>query len=466
MTGKAVIYSRISNDPEGRELGVTRQEEDCRALAERLDLTIVGTFTDNDVSASTLSKKSRPQYDAMIATVEAREADTILAYSNSRLTRRPMELEGLIRLHERTGMSIRTVVSGDDNLGTADGRMVARIKASVDAAEAERTSERARRAKAQAAADGRWRGGRRPYGYEADGVTVREDEAALIRQATRDVLAGRSLRTIAKEWPTDTTGTAEANHEASRIRRILLRPRNAGLLEVRGEIAGRASWPAIVTEAEWRAFVAVMNNPARRNSPGPERRWLGSGIYKCECGASMNVSGSRGRPFYTCSASKHVMRSQSAVDTAVVAVIHAYLNDPRIIDRLRPVADISEATTDRDHAQVLRQRLTVAEADYYEGLINGKQLREATERVEIELQAIAEREAGRFSGNMLGDVLAGADPAAAFDAATLDRQRAIVDLLLDVTIHRGRRGRPPGWKPGEPYADLDTVEIQWKGAPK
>ena len=83
---RAVIYCRISNDPEGRELGVKRQEVDCRALADRLGLTVIRVYVENDVSASTLSSKPRPQYAAMLAAIDAGEADVILAYSNSRLT--------------------------------------------------------------------------------------------------------------------------------------------------------------------------------------------------------------------------------------------------------------------------------------------------------------------------------------------------------------------------------------------
>jgi site-specific DNA recombinase len=40
-------------------------------------------------------------------------------------------VERLITAHDRTGVEFRTVVSGRDDLSTADGRMVARTKASV-----------------------------------------------------------------------------------------------------------------------------------------------------------------------------------------------------------------------------------------------------------------------------------------------------------------------------------------------
>jgi site-specific DNA recombinase len=62
-------------------------------------------------------------------------------------------------------VTIRTVVSGDDDLSTADGRAVARTIAAWDAAEAERSSERIKRQKRQRSEKGEWHGGTPPYGY-------------------------------------------------------------------------------------------------------------------------------------------------------------------------------------------------------------------------------------------------------------------------------------------------------------
>src|SRR4028118_441886 len=48
----------------------------------------------------------------MIQAAENGEVDVILSYSNSRLTRRPLELEHLINLHNTTGVLLRTLASG------------------------------------------------------------------------------------------------------------------------------------------------------------------------------------------------------------------------------------------------------------------------------------------------------------------------------------------------------------------
>ncbi len=98
MPANAAIYCRISRDAEGEAIGVGNQEATCRALAEAAGLEVVNVYIDNDRGASSLSKKSRPDYEAMVKAATEGAFDTIIAYSMSRVTRRPMEWEILIDL--------------------------------------------------------------------------------------------------------------------------------------------------------------------------------------------------------------------------------------------------------------------------------------------------------------------------------------------------------------------------------
>src|SRR5262245_55540557 len=143
---RAVRYRRISDDPEGRALGVTDQGDDIDRLAKRLGLTVVGDYVDNDISASTRTTKERPDYDRMLADARAGAFDVIMCYSSSRLTRRPRENEDLIELAQRYGIRYVYVQSPEWDLNTADGREYARMAAVRDAAESERISERVQRA--------------------------------------------------------------------------------------------------------------------------------------------------------------------------------------------------------------------------------------------------------------------------------------------------------------------------------
>ncbi|HYS38449.1 MAG TPA: recombinase family protein, partial [Pseudonocardiaceae bacterium] len=126
-------------------MGVARQLEDCRQLAARNGDTVTRIYSDNDIGASTRSRKPRPEYQKMIKDARDGLIDKIIAYTSGRLTRRPREHEDLIDLAEQLGVAFGYVASPGFDLNTAAGRRVARILAATDAGEAEDISERARR---------------------------------------------------------------------------------------------------------------------------------------------------------------------------------------------------------------------------------------------------------------------------------------------------------------------------------
>jgi hypothetical protein len=61
---------------------------------------------------------------------------------------------------------------------------------------------------------------------------------------------------------------------------------------------------------------------------------------------------------------------------------------------------------------------------------------------------------------LYGDVIRAADPEAAWDALPLTRQRAILDALFTVTVHRGRAGgNTRNLSDGTQPLDLSTITI-------
>jgi site-specific DNA recombinase len=317
--------------PRGPGLGVQRQEQDCRALCARRGWRVVQVYADNDISASTRSRKPRPGYARMLADVDAGAATAIVAYSTSRLTRRPREFEDLIERAE-AGVSIATVAAGDVDLATAAGRFYARMLAARDASEAEELSERARRERQQRREQGRWHGGNRPYGWERDGMTPRPVEQELIRQACNDVLAGRSLAAIARDW-------SEALGRLVRptaVLDVLRNPRIAGMLPDQRP----ARWPAIVPQEMWRGVVAVLADPSRRKLRGPTR--LLTGIARCGLCENALVHGGvahNGAATYRCAALRHLDRLAAPVDQFVEEVLLNYLARERVSPATRATAD-------------------------------------------------------------------------------------------------------------------------------
>src|SRR3954471_15844198 len=141
----------------------------------------------------------------------------------------------------------------------------------------------------QIAAEGRPHGGnRRPFGYEDDRITVRQDEAEVIRQMVSRYLAGESLRSLCM-WLEDSgvrTTTGVEWHSPS-LRGVLRSGRIAGLREHRGEVVGPAVWDAIITPAERDRVLARMAEQAVTGRRSP-RRYLLSGLLRCgRCGGKL-----------------------------------------------------------------------------------------------------------------------------------------------------------------------------------
>lgn len=445
-------------DREGEALGVTRQLEDSRELAERLGYEVIHEYVDNDRSASTRTKKKRPEYERMLADARAGGFDAILAYSNSRLTRRPRELEDLIDLYEHHQIRLHTVVSGTDDLGTADGRMVARIKANVDAAEAERTAERVTRAARQAAEAGRWHGGPRPFGFEPDGVTVREVEADALRDAYRVVLAGGSVRSIMKDWNSRglVTGRSGRPWTQNGLRDTLCNPRYAGKRAYRGEIVADAEWPAVVDLTTWEAARAILSDPSRRHGPHSARRLL-TGIGKCGvCNAHVHCSGSNAEnPIYRCSGSQgHVARKGAPIDELVETVTVSRLSQPDAV-MLKRVGEREDALDEiRQQVAALRARLDQLALDFADGELTSSQLRAATARLRQQIEAGERRLASESREDVLRPLVDAGDVRAAWRALDTDRKRAVIDALMEVRILPTGRGTRT-FRP-------ESVEIHWR----
>lgn len=474
---RAAIYARISKDRDGEGLGVERQIEDCRALANRLGLEVVDTYVDNDLGASTKSRKPRPEYARMLSDVREGRISVILAYSNSRLTRRPREVEDLIELNERHGIRIHTVVSGDDDLSTADGRYVARIKGNADTAEAERTSERIKRKKLQARAEGKYHGGQRPFGYEIDGMTIREDEAAVVRHIATELLAGRSLGSLVREVNARGVATPERKRgevtlagkpwNQVSMRLMMLRARNAGLIEHNKEIVGKAQWEPLIPEDRWRAIVSLLKDPRRRtNFAGPEPKYLLSGIALCGvCGdRCVAVSSGNGRRAYSCRTTRgHVSRLQDRVDLLILGIM---------VERLRQGDVAGLLTRDRDaaaKAQVEKARATIAEQTallkdlgvmFMRKQIAHEAIVAATAEAKAEIAKAQATIDAAVGGRDLSWLASAPDPAQEFLDAPLDKQRAVVDDLLEVRIVKAPRGRPPA--DSGRAADPRYVKTRWK----
>jgi site-specific DNA recombinase len=275
----AAVYARISSD-DGTALGVARQIEDCRALAASLGWTVAEEYVDNDVSAFT--GRTRPGYERLLADLRDRTRDAVLVYHLDRLTRRPIELEQFLTVTEGSGLRNLRFVTGGGDIGNGDGLMVLRLLSAVAANESATKSRRVKRKMDQNAQAGLPHGGyRRPFGYEDDKITVKADEAQVIRDLAARLIAGESIRSLAM-W-LDKEGVKTVGGGSWRtptLSALLTSGRIAGLREHRGQIVGPAVWEAIITEQQRARILTLAAERAVSGRRSP-RRYLLSGLLRC-----------------------------------------------------------------------------------------------------------------------------------------------------------------------------------------
>ncbi len=287
-----------------------------------------------------------------------------------------------------------------------------------------------------------------------------------VRAAGESGLAGASLRSVARQLTATglTTSMKARAWDAHAVRALLLRARNAGLREHRGQVIGPASWPAIVPEEQWRAVVAILTDPARRTSPSDARvKWLGSGIYRCAgCERpSLRVStAGRGVPCYRCPGERgttgHVVRVAGPLDAYIEAIIVERLSRPDAIDLLRPTAPEVDLSALQATASAARVRLTEIAEMLGEGELTRAEAQIARSRATARLESAEAEIASATSSSPLAGIVDAADPAAVWAGLEIGRRRAVLDRLMTVTVL-------PITRPG-PGFDPDTVRIEPKNA--
>ncbi len=457
---RVATYCRISDDREGKALGVQRQREDCEALVEQRGWSLTARYVDNDLSA--YSGKARPGYAQLLDAVRGGLVDGIVAWHPDRLHRSPRELEDFLSVVEQYGVQVETVRAGKWDLSTPSGRMTARILGSVARGESEHKSDRVRRALEQRAEMGASHG-RVAYGWTRtvlpDGSkveTVNEPQAALVRDLAERIVRGESLRSIvgdlnARGIPSP-TGKAWGK---TMLRHLVTRERNVALRVHRGEVVGAGEWPPILDRTLWEQVRAVLQDPGRKTSTSTAAVHLLSGIARCGiCGGPIRASMNRSVRSYRCADRACVSRNRADLDAFVIALVLERLSRSDVSALLAPQDDSARRAV--VEAAELRGRLDAAADDYADGKLDREQFHRITERLRPRLEAAQARTRVVDTSPLLASLVGVNDVRKKWDGLPLSRQRAIVDLLLHIEVLRTR--------PGTRVFDPTAIDISWNGA--
>jgi len=434
------MYLRVSLDDTGEEQAIRRQREDCTKIIQQRGWTLIGEYVDNSISASDAGKV-RPGYDQLVKDYEAGKFGALVCWDLDRLTRQPRQLEDWIDAAQDRGLLIVTA-NGEADLTTDAGIMFAGIKAQVARAEVKRKGARQARAQQQRAEQGRPAKGIRPTGYALDG-TIIPAEAAIIRRIFDRFTRGESLKGIAADLERDGVPTRRGGRwSSSSVSSVLRNARYAGRSVYKGEDVGEGNWKPLVSQAQYDAAQARLADPRRKTrGESTARKHLGSGLYYCSCGLRVRSSSGLGNGLnrYTCRNACYY-RSGAPIDDFVLTIIRGRLAMQDFKGSLVKPMDKTRLAELAAERKEINQRIETFEADYDEGLIDGRRLRAAKDKADARLDALRAEEARLLASAGPASVLGADDPVKAFDRAPLAIQQQTIDAFAKVTLLRGVHG--------------------------
>jgi site-specific DNA recombinase len=439
---------------------VARQEADCRELAAKIDAEVIGVYQDNSVSA--FGGKVRDAYQRMLGDLRHGVGDLVIAWHPDRLHRRPAELIEFIDLCRQHGVDVRTVKAGEWD-PSPSGRAVAITLAAWAEYESGHKSERIRRKMLANAQAGKVNGGgQRPFGFEDDRKTIKADEALVIEELMRRMLAGESVVGLTRELnergvPT-VTGRQWRTHG---LKRLLCSARIAGWRDhnpgVERPVLGspfvaEAEWAAIVSRADVERVRTLLGAPERRRS-GPNRKHLLSGVLRCSyCGHGMSGAvRSPDQPRYGCIRQADGHNSGcgktwllcAPADDLIRDALRDALADPGFVRRLTQAE-----STDPDGLVATQlandeARLLEIGRDYDDNVISRAEYVDRRARVADRITA-TRRALSRSTRLAALDGFTGSAEAfdAAWEQASVDKRRAVITAVIErIVVHPAVRGR-------------------------
>jgi len=506
---KALIYTRVSKDRK-QSRSTAEQETECRAVCDREGWTVADVLTDNGISASRYAKKSRPAWEEVKRRLATDGIDVLVTWEASRSNRDLAEFTDMRGIMRSNGVLLSYSGRTLDLNDTGDSLM-AGLDALLGEHSSDETRDRIKRTVRANAVAGRPHG-RTLYGYKyvydpdtgaLKGQVPDEEEAGIVREIARRFLSGESRRAIcddlnargvqASEWtatkvercldkPKDFPAVApeiiaeiqdrhrndETPHEIAadlnargafpsvwtetQLKRILLNPGYIAKRVHKGEVVGDADWEPLLDEATFNAIGERLTHPAARG--GHDIRHLLGGIARCgRCGGPMYCGKAGGKLTYECKPGRgHLTRNQQHLDAYVTAVL---LERLATIDLDDLGAEHPDAVKARAEAAEMRQRINDAADKFASGQISSSTLAKIETNLTPKIRAAEKRaRAAAVPPNLAALTGEGVDER--WDTLSIEQQREIVRLLLDVTVMPDTRPK------GSRGFDPDAVKLEWR----
>jgi site-specific DNA recombinase len=303
---RVCIYTRISTDEENQPTSLHSQRERLEAFCRAQEgWRIVAHKQDQ----ATGTKLDRPGLQAALDLARSGAIDMLLVYRVDRLSRKVRQLAQLAEELDTLKVVLRSATEPFDT-GSAAGRMMLQMLAVFAEFEHATIVDRISAGIERRAKEGRWFGGRPPFGYRfsnEERVLVPDPVKAPIVRRVFDLYARKRLgtRTIAQLLDDEGAPAPSAGWGHPGVHWIINNPTYVGKIRWRDKVFDGIHEPLVdeFTFAKAQAILAERGEHAKRR--GNASDFLLSGLLRCgKCGKAyigMSANGNGGRyHYYAC----------------------------------------------------------------------------------------------------------------------------------------------------------------------
>ncbi|GGU47098.1 recombinase family protein [Lentzea flava] len=334
------IYVRRSTDDEHQPYSIEAQDTRLHAYIDsQPGWRLVARFPDDASGATT----ERPGLHRALAAARAGLIDVLLVYRVDRFSRNLRDMVMLLDELDTAGVVFRSATEPFDT-STPMGRMLVQMLGMFAQFERDTIIDRVIAGMERKHAKGKWKGGRRPYGYQVDKTThtlvIDEHEAVIVRlifdSYTRDRLGSRAIATLLNDRGHRTS--CGGKWSGYQVLRALNNRVYLGELTFRETTVTNTHAP-IIDLTIWEQAQAILDargeSHAHRAASGSD--YVLTGRLRCpKCGKAMIGTRATGRNrtyrYYTCwnlaryDASKcdFTRLNADAVDTAVLNALTTF----------------------------------------------------------------------------------------------------------------------------------------------
>ncbi|MGH3026175.1 MAG: recombinase family protein, partial [Gaiellaceae bacterium] len=300
------LYTRISTDEENQPTSLHSQRERLEAFCKaQEDWRVVAHHEDR----ATGTKLDRSGLQAALDLARSGKIDLLLVYRVDRLSRKVRQLAQLTEELDALGVVLKSATEPFDT-GSAAGRMMLQMLAVFAEFEHATIVDRISAGIERRAKEGRWFGGRPPFGYtfsNEERVLVPDPVKAPVVQRVFDLYARERFgtTTIAQQLRDEGAPAPSAGWGHPGVHWIINNPTYVGKIRWRDKVFDGVHEPLVdeFTFAKAQAIMRERGEHAKRR--GNASDFLLSGLLRCgKCGKAyigMSANGNGGRyHYYAC----------------------------------------------------------------------------------------------------------------------------------------------------------------------